>query len=160
MKLFGPVRLALEDRLVVDAALDEAFAPLRHRTTTIGAARVRAAARWTRPTPTPLRGLALLARIGELSMAAAISAFLFGASLAAVSSAPGLPETSRDAVAAGEWVLNGRIALQRPIDSRATDYRTIAGDMAANAATVRRDASRTDRARDTRDMPEQPSSDQ
>ena len=35
-------------------------------------------------------------------------------------------------------MLNGRNALQRPIDSRATDYRTTAGELAANAATARR----------------------
>lgn len=142
MKLFGPAGRAPEDRFTVDAALDEAFGPLRARRANIGAARVRAAVRWTQPTP--LRGLSLLTRIGELSVAAVISAFLFGASVASVS--PASPDVSRDAVAAGEWMLNGRTALQRPIDSRATDYRTTAGEMAANAATVRRDASRTDRA--------------
>ena len=35
-------------------------------------------------------------------------------------------------------MLNGRNALQRPMDSRATDFRTTAGDFAANAATARR----------------------
>jgi len=147
MKLFRPARLALldhPDRRIVDAALDEAFAPLRARTANIGAARVRAAVRWTPPAPRPLRGPALLARIGELSVAAVISAFLFGASFGAVSPAP--PDVSRDAVAAGRWTLNGRTALQRPIDSRAADYRLTAGDLADNAATARRAATRTDRA--------------
>ena len=45
---------------------------------------------------------------------------------------------SRDAVTAGGWMLNGRNALQIPMSSLATDYRTTAGDMAANAATARR----------------------
>jgi hypothetical protein len=49
-----------------------------------------------------------------------------------------VPNVSRDAVTAGEWMLNGRNALQRPMSSLATDYRTTAGDMAANAATARR----------------------
>ena len=35
-------------------------------------------------------------------------------------------------------MLNGRNALQRPMDSRATDFRTTAGAFAANAATARR----------------------
>ena len=151
MKLFGPAPFALldhpghPDRLMVDAALDEAFAPLRARTANIGAARVRAAVRWSQPEPRPLGGLALLARIGQLSVAAVISAFLFGATLASVT--PALPDASRDAASAGEWTLNGRLALQRPIDSRATDYRTTAGDIAANAATVRREATQADHAR-------------
>ena len=149
MKLFGRVGLVLEDRLAVDAALDDAFGPLRARTANIGAARVRAAVRWGRPEPTPLRGIALVARIGELSMAAVVSAFLFGASIASVSPAA---EVSRDAVSAGEWMLKGRTALQRPIDSLATDYRTTAGDLAANAVSVRREASRPDRARDAQEQ--------
>ena len=151
MKPFGRARLALEDRLAVDAALDEAFGPLRARTASIGAARVRAAVRWSRPEPRPLHGIALFARIGELSMAAVVSAFLFGASIASVAPAP---DVSRDAVTAGEWMLNGRTALQRPIDSLATDYRTTAGDLAANAVTVRRETSRPDRAREAREARE------
>lgn len=145
MTRFGRSRIPLEDRLLVDAALTEAFAPLRLRTANISAARVRAAVRWSRPAGPRLRGLALVARISELSVAAAISALLFGSTLAAVSSSPAPLEVSRDAVTAGEWELNGRMALQRPMDSRATDYRTTAGDTARNAAIVRRDASRTDR---------------
>lgn len=142
MRAFGPRRLALDDRLAVDAALEEAFAPLRVRTANISAARVRAAVRWERPAPTPLSGFALLARIGELSTAAVISALVFGSSLVSVQT---MPDGTRDAAQAGEWVLNGRAALQRPIDSRATDYRTIAGDIAVNAATVRREATGSDR---------------
>jgi hypothetical protein len=138
MRLFGPARLALEDRLVVDAALDEAFAPLRAQTANIGAARVRAAVRWSPPEPARLRGFPLLARIGELSMVAVISAFVFSASLASLSATGAMPEGSRDAAVTGGWVLNGRNALQRPIDSLATDWRTTAGEIAANAAMVHR----------------------
>ena len=146
MKRFGRARLGVAqypDPLMLDAALDDAFGPLRARTANIGAARIRAAVRWSQPEPRPLRGLALVARIGELSVAAVVSAFLFGATLASIS--PGLPDASRDAANAGEWMLNGRLALQRPIESRATDYRTTAGDLAANAVTVRREATQTDR---------------
>ena len=56
----------------------------------------------------------------------------FGAMNPAV---PQVPDVSRDAVTAGEWMLNGRNALQRPMSSLATDYRTTAGEMAANAHT-------------------------
>ena len=138
MKLFGTSALPLDQRLPLDAALDDAFAPLRSRTAPIGAARVRAAVRWSAPETPKLRGLALFSRISELSMAAAISAFLFVGAVTSAQAAPALPDVSRNATAAGEWTLNGRNALQRPIDSRATDYRAIAGEVADNAATVRR----------------------
>jgi hypothetical protein len=138
MRLFGSTPLSLDQRLPVDAALDEAFAPLRARTANIGAARIRAAVRWSAPEPRKLGRLALLGRASELTVAAAISAFLFAGSVASVESVPTLPIVSRDAVTAGEWMLNGRNALQRPMTSLATDYRTTAGEMAANAATARR----------------------
>lgn len=138
MRLFGPAPLPLDQRLTVDAALDDAFAPLRARTANVGPARVRAAVRWTASEPRTLGRLGLLVRVSELTIAAAISAFLFAGSVASVQSAPPVPDVSRDAVTAGEWMLNGRNALQRPISSLATAYRTTAGDMAANAATARR----------------------
>ncbi len=97
MKLFGPAPLPLDQRLPLDAALEDAFAPLRSRTANVGPARVRAAVRWSTP-ETGLRGL---------------------------------------------WTLNGRNALQRPIDSLANDYRTIAGEVATNAAMARRPAAPT-----------------
>src|SRR5205823_6264377 len=93
---------------------------------------------WTAAEPRRLHGLALLTRVSELTVAAAISAFLFAGSLATVQSVPAVPDVSRDAVTAGEWMLNGRNALQRPMSSLATAYRTTVGDMAANAATARR----------------------
>lgn len=145
MRLFGHARLAHDDRLAVDAAVDEAFAPLRARTANISAARVRAAVRWSKPEPTRLRGIPLLARIGEVSMAAVISAFVFSASLASISAIPVMPDDPRDPARSGQWTLNGRAALQRSIPSRATDYRTTAGDVATNAMIIRREASSTDR---------------
>lgn len=138
MRLFGPAPLPLDQRLTMDAALDDAFAPLRARTANVGPARVRAAVRWTASEPRTLGRLGLLVRVSELTIAAAISAFLFAGSVASVQTAPPVPDISRDAVTAGEWMLNGRNALQRPISSLATAYRTTAGDMAANAATARR----------------------
>jgi len=142
MRIFGPAaKLGPRERLALDSALGDAFAPLRARGANISAARVRAAVRWSAPEPRPLRGLALLTRVSELTVAAAISAFLFAGTVASVETTPPMPDISHDAVVSGEWVLNGRNALQRPIDSRATDYRTTAGDLAANAATARRPAS-------------------
>jgi hypothetical protein len=138
MRLLGPAPLPLDERLTVDAALRDAFAPLRARTSNVGPARVRAAVRWTASEPRRLGRLGLLVRVSELSIAAAISAFLFAGSVASVQTAPPVPDVSRDAVTAGEWMLNGRNALQRPISSLATDFRTTAGVMAANAATARR----------------------
>lgn len=138
MTLFGPPPLPLDQRLPLDAALEDAFAPLRARTSNVGPARVRAAVRWAAPEPRRLHGLGLLARVSELSVAAAVSALLFAGSVASITSAPTVPGSSRDAVSSDEWTLNGRNALQRPIDSRATDYRTIAGDLATNAAIARR----------------------
>ena len=138
MRLFGPAPVPLDERLTVDAALEDAFAPLRARTSNVGPARVRAAVRWSGSEPRKLGRLGLLVRVSELSIAAAISAFLFAGSVASVQTAPPVPDVSRDAVTAGEWMLNGRNALQRPITSLATDFRTTAGAMAANAATARR----------------------
>jgi len=138
MRRLGPAPLPLDQRLGLDAALEEAFAPLRALEANVGPSRVRAAVRWSAPERPRLRGLALLARASELSVAAAISALLFAGSVASITAAPAVPDISRDAVSSNEWTLNGRNALQRPIDSRATDYRTIAGDLATNAALARR----------------------
>jgi hypothetical protein len=142
MRLFGPAPLPLDERVPLDAALEEAFAPLRARTASVGPSRVRAAVRWSAPESGRLRGLALLTRVSELTVAAAISAFLFAGSVASIT-VPSVPDVSRDAVSSGVWTLNGRNALQRPIDSLATDYRTIAGEVATNAAMARRLAAPT-----------------
>jgi len=143
MRLAVPAPLPLDQRIQVDAALEEAFAPLRARTANVGPSRVRAAVRWSAPESGRLRGLALLMRVSELTVAAAISAFLFAGSVASITSVPSVPDVSRDAVSSGVWTLNGRNALQRPIDSLATDYRTIAGEVATNAAMARRPAAPT-----------------
>ena len=100
MKLFGPAPLPLDQRLPLDAALDDAFAPLRGRSANIGPARVRAAVRWTPSEPRRIGRLALLARVSELTVAAAISAFLFAGTVASVESVPVVPDVSRDAVTA------------------------------------------------------------
>jgi hypothetical protein len=143
MRLFGPVPLPLDQRLPLDAALEDAFAPLRARRANVGPARVRAAVRWSSPEAGRLGGLALLTRISELTVAAAISAFLFAGTVTSFAATPTTADAFRDAVSSGEWTLNGRNAFQRPIDSRATDYRTIAGEVATNAAIARRPAAPT-----------------
>jgi hypothetical protein len=141
MKLFGRAPLPADHRDAVDAALDDAFAPLRARTANIGPARVRAAVRWSAPEPRSLGGLALLGRISELSLVAAISAFVFAGSVASLVAAPTLPDVSRDAVLSATRVLNGRIAFQPPIDPHAIEFRVTVGEFAANAATARHPAS-------------------
>ncbi|HEV2010730.1 MAG TPA: hypothetical protein VGS17_06855 [Candidatus Limnocylindria bacterium] len=141
MRIFGPAPLPLDHRLPLDAALDDAFAPLRARTATVGPARVRAAVRWSSPEPHKLGGLALLTRLSELTVAAAISAFVFGGVFASVGSVRTVPDISRDAVTAGGRMLNGRNAFQRPSSSQFADYRMTAGDLAVNAAIARRPVS-------------------
>lgn len=138
MKVFGRSALPLDQRLPLDAALEDAFVPLRALTASVGAARVRAAVRWSSPATPPLRGLALFTRISELSLAAAISAFLFVGAVGAAQAAPAGPDVSRNAAAAGEWILNGRLAFQRPISSQVSDHRDSGDGVASNAAIARR----------------------
>ncbi len=141
--MFRTAPLPLTDRLPVDAALDDAFAPLRARTATISPARVRAVVRWSTAEPAHMGRSALFARLSEISMAAVISALVFSSSLASLSAASDVPDVSRDPAVTGTWVPNGRIAFQRPMVTRATDYRTTAGDIAANAATIRHASGQT-----------------
>ena len=138
MRLVRSAPLAPDHRLPVDAALDEAFAPLRARMANVGPARVRAALRWAPAEPRPLRGLALLTRVSEVTVAAAISAFLFAGSVASIDAVPAVPDVTRDAALSAARVLNGRLAYQPPIDPHAADFRTTAGEGAANGATSRR----------------------
>jgi len=100
VRLFRPAPIALEQRRSIDAALDDAFAPLRARTTSVGPARVRAAVRWTPERPR-LGALELLARASQLTVAAAFSAFLFAGSVASVTAVPTTPDISREAVRVG-----------------------------------------------------------
>ena len=77
--------VGLEERIVLDRLLDDAFSPSRTRTAPISAARVRARVAWHRPADrTPLRGLALLGRLAESSLAIGMTAILFAGSLAGV----------------------------------------------------------------------------
>lgn len=97
----GGRALPLQERLVLDSVLDEAFAPLRLTGASIAPARVRAAVRWTPVTPPPLRGPALLSRAGELATAVAAAAFVFTASLAPIgASGTDLPAAGRSGATA------------------------------------------------------------
>ena len=139
MNLLGSTPLPLDHRLAVDAALDEAFTPLRARTANIGAARVRAAVRWSPAEPRGLRGAALLARVAQLTLAAVISAFVFSGSVASLVAEPSARDTPRDAGLSGARVLNGRLAFQPSIAPHDASVRAAAEDeFAANAATARR----------------------
>ena len=78
--------LPLEEQLDLDRILDDAFARGRARTAPIAAARVRARVAWDRPTPvsTGWRGIALLGRLGESSLALGMTAILFVGALGGV----------------------------------------------------------------------------
>ncbi|GAC1697935.1 MAG: hypothetical protein NVS9B6_07260 [Candidatus Limnocylindrales bacterium] len=77
----GARTLPLDQRLRLDAAVREAYAPLLRSGTGLSPARVRAAVRWA-PAPRPeLRGAALLGRAGELATGVAAAAFVFAATL-------------------------------------------------------------------------------
>lgn len=79
--------LSLGERLEVEAALDEAFAPLRARRSGLSPLRVRAAVRWGRGAPAPARAPAAygwsgaIARLSELSVAVGMGALIFAAAL-------------------------------------------------------------------------------
>ncbi|HUQ17829.1 MAG TPA: hypothetical protein VM070_08575, partial [Candidatus Saccharimonadales bacterium] len=70
-----------DQRLRLEAALREAYAPLLRSRTVLSPARVRATVRWAPASPPPLRGAALLGRAGELATAVAAAAFVFAATL-------------------------------------------------------------------------------
>jgi hypothetical protein len=78
MDIFGR-DLSLEERLRVEAALADAYAPLRERRAAISPARVRARVRWeTAPQPAAAwQGVALVARLSEATVAFAVSALFF-----------------------------------------------------------------------------------
>ena len=84
MRLLRARHVDFAEQLRLEAALEEAFAPLRERRAHISPARVRAALRWERqPQPArPLwRGVALAGRLAETSLAAGMTAMLLVATL-------------------------------------------------------------------------------
>lgn len=72
-----------EERIVLDRLLDDAFAPARARTVPLSAARVRARLAWERQPPVSpgWRAVALLGRLGEVSLGLGVSAMLFAGAL-------------------------------------------------------------------------------
>lgn len=100
----------LDQRLRLDAALSDAYAPLRQAGTAVSPARVRAAVRWAPSGTPPLRGAPLLSRVGELATAVAAAAFVFAASLAPGTPLTGLPS----AVPADEVRVGPGLSLDRP----------------------------------------------
>jgi hypothetical protein len=88
----GPSRaLGLAERLEVEAALENAFAPLRARRAGLGPTRVRAAVSWGRggsEAAVPWAGT--IRRISELGIAVGMSALVFAGSLTSVPP-PGAP---------------------------------------------------------------------
>ncbi len=68
----------LAEDLAVEAALRDAFAPLRARRAPVGPLRVRAAVRWGRGSgASPLPWTAAIARLSELSVAVGMSVMVF-----------------------------------------------------------------------------------
>ena len=78
--------VSLEDQLQLDRILDDAFAPGRARKAPIAAARVRARVVWDRPQPVSAgwRGVAILGRLGESSLALGMSVVIFVGALGGV----------------------------------------------------------------------------
>jgi hypothetical protein len=71
--------VTLEDQITLDRALDLAFVRGRSRSAPLSAARVRARVAWVRPAPVSAgwRGVTLLGRLGESSLALGLTAILF-----------------------------------------------------------------------------------
>lgn len=102
--------LPLEEQVLLDRVLDDAFAPMRARTATIGAARVRARVAWDRPAPVGAgwRGVALLGRLGETSLALGATALIFVGTLGGV----GTGHETVQPEAGGEYV----VRVSAPLD--------------------------------------------
>ena len=68
---------AYRDLVAASVALERAYAPLRARSASLSPARVRLAVRIPEPIPASLRFSKITARINELGLAAAVTAFAF-----------------------------------------------------------------------------------
>lgn len=103
---------SLEERLLLDRVLDDAFAPGRSRTARLSPARVRARVAWEREAPPPpgWRALALLGRLGESSLALGMTALLFTASFGGLGGGTESVQPERG----GESVLIVRAPLDEP----------------------------------------------
>lgn len=95
----GRCATALNDLAAASIALDRAYAPLRATTVAISPARVRLALLVPEPTPLGLRVTRVTARLTEVALAAAVTAFAFVGS-ASVSPKPAIvDETAVETVA-------------------------------------------------------------
>lgn len=102
--------LPLEEQLDLDRLLDEAFASGRLRTAPVAAARVRARVAWDRPRPATAgwRGVALLGRLSESSLALGMTAVLFVGALGGVTAQTETVQTQQG----GEFV----VRVSAPLD--------------------------------------------
>ena len=78
-----PPRITFREELALGHVVETALVPLAQRTTTVSAARVRAAVRWQAPAAPhrPLSRFGLLTRAGESVAAAMVAAMLFAGAL-------------------------------------------------------------------------------
>lgn len=118
--------LELGERLVLEAALDDAFATLRDLRCRLSPTRVRAAVRWGRGAERErVRWAAPLARLSELSAAAGVAAMIFvGAFGTAEPGGPVSMATMREDVT---WVRQAQLAgmyvsLPTPQPSEDADF--------------------------------------
>lgn len=100
-----------EDRLLCEAALAEALAPLARQRTRISPARVRAKVRWgLAGTDGRVRWTGALARVNEVAAAAGVAALIFAFSLGGIADQPG-----RSANAGGDWLAVPRESVSQGV---------------------------------------------
>lgn len=106
----GQRGLPLEEQIGLDRFLDDAFEPGRARSAPISAARVRARLAWDRPAQQPAgwRGVALVARLSESSLALGMTAILFVGALGGVAGQSEIVQTEQG----GEFV----VRVSTPVD--------------------------------------------
>ncbi len=107
-------RMTLSEQLELEDLLVDSFGRLRSRRTSVSPARVRAVVRWRREVePAPLRGLALVSRLAESSLALAFMAFVFAGSV--------VPQARPSADGSGPGALDPepRVHVSRPLDDEA-----------------------------------------
>jgi anti-sigma factor RsiW len=115
---------AYRDLIFASVALERAYAPLRAASVAMSPARVRLALRLPQPVPTALRLSRLTARVSEIALAAAVTAFAFVGSASVAPKSTIVDEAASDTgtlthVTAGaddqyflRWLRIGRYAAQ------------------------------------------------
>ncbi len=126
---FGCARcgIAYRDLIFASVALDRAYAPLRAAGVAMSPARVRLALRSPQPVPASLRLSRLCARVTEIALAAAVTAFAFVGSASVVPQPRIVDEAAPDTgalthITAGtddqyflRWLRIGRYAAQSDV---------------------------------------------